>query len=77
MKFKNEPLPNMQDPTRFLTNGQLPRTNRERGVLLDQLRNHYITMSNKPTPPGPEADPHEDHNPYESPFPMPKPKPVR
>ena len=35
----------MQDPHRFLTNGQLPRTSRERGTLLDQLRNFYLTQT--------------------------------
>lgn len=35
----------MQDLTTFLEKGQLPTTNRERGQLLDRLRNAYLTQS--------------------------------
>ena len=35
----------MQDLETFLASGDLPRTQRERGVLLDQLRSHFLQQS--------------------------------
>jgi len=36
----------MFDPQTFLSNGEIPRTNRERGILLDQLRDFHLQQTN-------------------------------